>query len=163
MIGKTCCFTGHRTILPAEQLTIHKRLRAELETLIAQGVQYFGAGGALGFDTLAAKTVIQLKASFPQIKLILVLPCYQQSSGWPTEDIAMYNYIMHHANKIVYTSKEYYHGCMQKRNRHLVDNSQICLTYLYKKTGGTAYTVDYANKSGLQIINIAQKTPITSI
>ena len=38
------------------------------------GYLYFGAGGALGFDTLAAQTVLDLKKDYPQIKLILVLP-----------------------------------------------------------------------------------------
>ena len=45
---------------------------------------------------------------------------------------------------------------MQKRNRHLVDNSSICICYLTKPTGGTAYTVNYARRCSLQILNIAQ-------
>ena len=54
---KTCCFTGHRDI-PARVLPL---LSAELEQavlgLASEGVRYFGTGGALGFDTLAAETV----------------------------------------------------------------------------------------------------------
>lgn len=46
---------------------------------------------------------------------------------------------------------------MQKRNRHLVDNSSACICYLTKPTGGTAYTVNYASEHGLMIINIAQQ------
>lgn len=57
MIDKKCrtaCFTGHRE-LPAEYLPeISKHLEDTLVTLIEQGYRYFGAGGALGFDTLAA-------------------------------------------------------------------------------------------------------------
>jgi hypothetical protein len=45
---------------------------------------------------------------------------------------------------------------MQKRNRHLVDNSSVCICYLTKPTGGTAYTVNYARRSGLQVINMAE-------
>ena len=44
---------------------------------------------------------------------------------------------------------------MQKRNRHLVDNSSACICYLTKSAGGTAYTVNYARRMGLRIINIA--------
>lgn len=61
------------------------------------------------------------------------------------------------ADKVVYTSKEYTRGCMHKRNRHLVDNSSICIAYLTEQSGGTAYTVDYARKNGLIVINIAEK------
>lgn len=34
---------------------------------------FFGAGGALCFDTVAAQTVIRLKDKYPKIRLILVL------------------------------------------------------------------------------------------
>ena len=59
------------------------------------------------------------------------------------------------ADKVVYTSQEYTKGCMHKRNRHLVDHSSVCVCYLTKKDGGTAYTVDYAEKQGLEIFNLA--------
>ena len=44
---------------------------------------------------------------------------------------------------------------MHRRNRHLVDHSGTCICYLTRSTGGTAYTVDYARKKGLRIINVA--------
>ena len=44
---------------------------------------------------------------------------------------------------------------MHKRNRHLVDNSSACIAYLTESKGGTAYTVDYADKHDLTIFNIA--------
>lgn len=81
MKEKTCCFTGHRKI-PSEQYNrIAERLKAEIIGLIRQGVIYFGVGGALGFDTMAAQAVLALKESYPQIKLILVLPCKTQTHG----------------------------------------------------------------------------------
>ena len=52
MESRTACFTGHRE-LPTERISeISKRLEDTLVTLIEQGYCYFGAGGALGFDTL---------------------------------------------------------------------------------------------------------------
>ena len=72
---KTCCFTGHRDI-PLLQLPIIKsKLKKTIIEYIEKGYCYFGAGGALGFDTIAAQTVLNLKENYPQIKLILVLPC----------------------------------------------------------------------------------------
>ena len=44
---------------------------------------------------------------------------------------------------------------MHKRNRHLVDHSSICVCYLTEDRGGTAYTVNYAKKQGLKVINLA--------
>ena len=123
---------------------------------IEQGYRYFGAGGALGFDTLAAQTVLRMKQTYPQIKLILVLPCLSQTKGWKEEDIAEYEQIKAAADKVVYTSQEYTRGCMFKRNRHLVDGSSLCIAYLTEQTGGTAYTVDYARSKGLIIENVAR-------
>ena len=57
----TVCFTGHRK-LPFMQLhSIEKRLKDEIISLIEQGYRYFGAGGALGFDTIAAQAVLEAK------------------------------------------------------------------------------------------------------
>ncbi len=156
MREKTCCFTGHRNIPLLKRKAVVRSLKNELTTLIDRGYQYFGAGGALGFDTIAAQTVLELKEQFPHIKLILVLPCETQTRGWKEKDIAIYEEIKQQADKVVYTSKEYTRGCMHKRNRHLVDNSSICIAYLTEQSGGTAYTVDYARKNSLTVINIAE-------
>ena len=45
---------------------------------------------------------------------------------------------------------------MHRRNRHLVDNSGVCVCYLTKNSGGTAYTVNYAKKQGINVFNIAE-------
>lgn len=47
-------------------------------------------------------------------------------------------------------------GCMHKRNRHLVDNSSACISYLTENKGGTFYTVNYAKSKGVEVINIAE-------
>ena len=154
---QTCCFTGHRFLPENEKEKISLALESTVLSLIHSGYRYFGAGGALGFDTLAAQTVLRLRQSYPDIRLILVLPCVSQADKWPPADVAVYQEIMGQANKIVYTSHEYTAGCMFKRNRHLVDHSSVCICYLEKSTGGTAYTVDYARKRGLKIINLAEE------
>lgn len=162
MRKQTCCFTGHRQIPQGERAEIVGRLERTIINLSQRGVRYYGAGGALGFDTLAAQTVIQLRKNYPAIKLILVLPCLTQTRGWRPEDIAEYERIKAQADKVVYTSQEYTSSCMHKRNRHLVDNSGICICYLRKDSGGTAYTVRYAKKQGLEIINVANSKPDTT-
>ncbi len=149
---KTCCFTGHRCI-PNESLdSLKRQLKQEIEKLIQQGVIYFGAGGALGFDTLAAEAVLELKKKYPFIKLILVLPCPEQDQYWKEEDKRVYQEIKSSSDKVVYVSPHYTSDCMKKRNRHLVDYSGFCICYLRKSYGGTAYTVRYAQKKGLTVI-----------
>ena len=136
--------------------SVVKTLEAEMVKLIEKGYCYFGAGGALGFDTVAAQTVLHLKEKYTHIKLILVLPCVTQANSWSEEDREIYEDIKEKADKIVYTSKEYSRGCMHKRNRHLVDNSSVCICYLTENKGGTFYTVNYANTKQLKIVNVAE-------
>lgn len=157
MREKTACFTGHRKIAPGQREIVAERLKNTVNSLISEGYRYFGAGGALGFDTLAAQCILYLKKQYPYIKLILVLPCKTQTRDWRSEDVAIYEHIKSQADKVVYTSKEYTRDCMFRRNRYLVDNSSICIAYLTKNKGGTAYTVDYAKKLGVTIINIADQ------
>ena len=103
MREKTCCFTGHR-VIPARSLpALAKELEQTLRRLIGAGVRYFGAGGALGFDTLAAETVLRLKGEYPGIRLILVLPCRDQTRGWREADVRRYRDILRRADKVVYT------------------------------------------------------------
>jgi len=153
---KTCCFSGHRIIPQWEREQVHVRLQIVIRRLILSGYCYFGAGGALGFDTLAAQMVLQYQREFPHVKLILVLPCISQADRWSERDRHIYERIKMRANKVVYVSTEYTRECMQKRNRHLVDHSSACICYLKKETGGTAYTIKYAKENGLRIENVAQ-------
>lgn len=155
MKHRTVCFTGHRKIPPEKLASVTRRLEETLIELIGSGYLFFGAGGALGFDTLAAQIVLKLRADYPQIKLILVLPCLSQADSWSEVDKRVYEQIKEQADKVVYTSREYSKGCMHKRNRHLVDNSSVCVCYLTEDTGGTAYTVNYAERKGLLVINTA--------
>lgn len=153
----TCCFTGHRIIPSGEKETIRNLLETAIEKAIQDGYRFFGAGGALGFDTLAAQTVLTLKQQYPHIRLILVLPCINQANGWKQADIDEYERIKSLADKVVYTSTEYTYGCMHKRNRHLVDNSSLCICYLTKVSGGTAYTARYAESKKISVFNLADK------
>lgn len=155
MREQTCCFTGHRRISFRERVEITNKLRTVIGCLYQRGIRYYGAGGAIGFDTLASKAVLAMKEECLGIKLILVLPCLAQTKGWNRRDIEEYEYIKSRADKVVYTSREYTAGCMYKRNRHLVDNSGVCVCYMNRSSGGTAYTVRYAREQGLEIINIA--------
>lgn len=155
MRDKTCCFTGHRRLPKGEVEQIKQQTSLYIKELIEQGVCYFGAGGALGFDTIAAQCVLLAKCSYPHIKLILILPCENQTRGWQQKDIDIYEDIKKKADKVVYTSRQYYDGCMLKRNRHMVDNSGYCLCYYNGNShSGTGYTVRYATEQGLTVINL---------
>lgn len=152
--NQTCCFTGHRNIT-GSVFILKLRLRRAIISLIKKGVIYFGSGGAIGFDTLAALTVLELKKHYPQIKLIMILPCRNQELKWSEKDKKQYYNILERCDKKTYVSEHYYRGCMHKRNRYLVDNSRYCIAYLNQGTGGTFYTVNYAIDNHIEVINLS--------
>lgn len=151
---KSCCFTGHRQILREDQPTLQMRLHDVVERLYREGCRDFYAGGALGFDTVAAECVLALREKRKDVRLHLILPCQDQTRGWRPADAARYAEILHMADTVTYTAKTYEAGCMQRRNRALVDAASVCVAYLRRDTGGTAYTVQYAQKKGIPVLPV---------
>ena len=156
--AKTVCFTGHRRISePREE--VERRVEKVVEELIRQGYLYFGAGGARGFDAISSETVLRLKERYPQIHLILVLPFdeqYSRENDWTSADIEQYRWLKARASKIVTIASSYSPGIYYRRNRHLVDNSSVCVAYMTRRDSGTGYTVSYAREHSIKIINIAK-------
>ena len=153
--SQTVFFTGHRDFYHTQGSRAFDALEYTIGVYIKKGYKYFVAGGAIGFDTMAAECVLKLKSEGADISLILMLPCYDQDAKWKSFSRQKYRKIISLADKVIYTAREYSRGCMLARNRAMADCSAACIAYYTKPTGGTAYTLDYASKKGLIITNIA--------
>ncbi len=153
-MSHTVCFTGHRNIPRELYPRLAERLEEAVEEQIAAGAAVFRVGGALGFDTIAARCVLLARRRHPHIRLALILPYPSQSDGWSTEARARYERIKLEADDIRYIGQQYYRGILHARNRALVDGADVCIAYLCNSVGGTAYTASYALKSGVQLINL---------
>ncbi|MBE6607306.1 MAG: DUF1273 domain-containing protein [Ruminococcaceae bacterium] len=160
----TCCFTGHRTMSYEEKNKASADIRVTVRALVKKGVRHFITGGALGFDTVAAATVINMRdndrltdgnGKEADITLTVAVPCPTQSSQWSFANKTMYNSILKSADEVVLISEKYTSDCMFKRNRYMVDNSAYCICYVTQNSGGSYYTMNYAKSSGLGIINLA--------
>lgn len=155
---KTVCFTGHRNYYdPAKEIA--DRLQAAVKKSISEGFTEYIAGGAIRFDTVAAWTVIRLREEYPQIRLILALPCppQEQTLKWTADQKAEYQEIFKLADEVKILSDKYTSSCMLDRNRYMVDNSSRLICYLRSTSarGGTKYTVNYAQQQrGLEIIKL---------
>lgn len=152
----TCCFSGHRDIRETDYTKIKERLSAVVDELIRKGVHRFESGGAFGFDTLAAMIILEKKKQFSNIYLKMVYPCKNQTRFWSEEQKQEYEYIKKNCDEYIYVTEAYCKGCMHQRNRYMVEESSFCVCYLTNTKGGTAYTIDYALKRGLAVINIAK-------
>jgi len=152
---KSVCFTGHRVISAEDRPVVMSRLYSLMARFIGEGYEYFICGGAVGFDTLAAESVIGFKERFPHIKLVLALPCRDQTSKWESiDDLASYKEILGQADSVVYMQDFYTDGCMHQRNRWMVDHAAVCVAFLKQRRGGTLYTYNYAKKAGVELYNL---------
>ena len=152
---KVACFSGHRK-LPNNLEELKTDLEKAIISLIERGVVFFGNGGALGFDQLAANTVLKMKEDYPHIRLVLVLPCppEQQTLKWNDDQRKKYYELLEEADCVKTLSQQYTDKCMLARDRHLVDNSAYLICYLRERYGGTKYTVNYAEKQGIEILRL---------
>lgn len=152
---KTCFFTGHRFIGFDDAPRIKSRLNEELLNAVNAGYTNFIAGGAIGFDTLAAEQVILLREDY-NIRLVLYLPCRNHSINWSENDKIRFDRILSLADEVYYVSDDRYkQGCMKKRNSAMVEASDLCIAFLKNMRSGTAQTVKMAENKGLYIVNIA--------
>ena len=150
----TCCFTGHRVLPEGQRQAIETALCAEIDALTAQGFTDFVAGGALGFDTLAALCVVRKRALLGHerpIRLHLILPGPEQADRWDESDRLLYRRILAAADTSRYVSPRYTSSCMLERNRAMVDVSSVLVAYLTRDTGGSAYTVRYAREQAKEV------------
>ncbi len=151
---KICMFTGHRAIPTAHITSLSVRLDHTIENVISKGYTTFCAGGAVGFDTLVALKIIERKRKGENLRLCLYLPCKGQDSLWSDGMRKTYRYILENADEIKYSYDDYVKGCMQKRNRQMVDDSSLCVAYCGTDKGGSRYTIKYAEKKGIPVINL---------
>ena len=160
---KTCCCTGHRPKgFPYpygidEQKHKEYLLRLKQKILIAvndYGITHFISGMALGVDMDFAEIVLNLRDEerYP-VTLECAIPCPDQALKWNAKDKLRYESILIRADEINLISNRYTPDCMLKRNRYMIDNSEIVIAAFNGiEKGGTWYTINYAKKENKTIL-----------
>ncbi len=151
---ESCSFTGHRKIEPHHTAKISNLLFRAIDYAYSNGCRKFFCGGALGFDTLAAREVIKYRVNHPDVMLVLLLPYLNQSERWSRAEREKYEYTLSVADEVVYISEDYTDTCIKERNRLLVDSADILIAYLHNGRSGTGQTVRMANAMGKTVYNL---------
>ena len=151
---KTCAFTGHRKIEERHRKDIVSLLSRAIAFAYEGGCRDFVTGGALGFDTLAAKEIIRFRMSHPDARLVIILPCRNQSSSWSDSQVSTYEYTLANADEIEYVADEYTDKCMRDRNQRLAERCDMMIAYVSRPYSGSAQTVRMATSSGKTVYNL---------
>ena len=154
---RACSFTGHRHIEKDHVLPLEHLLARAIDYVYAEGCREFYTGGALGFDTMAAKLLIKKRMVCPDIKLTVVIPCLNQSEKWAYSAKKMYDYIVSNANEVIFTSEVYSKNCMQIRNAKLVELCDVLIAYSGNPISGSGQTIRMAKQADKPVYNLFQK------
>ena len=161
---KTVCFSGHRPEkLPVNhsQIKILKsRLFLEIQEAINAGYTDFIVGCARGVDMWAALIIMELKNSYPSIKLHCAVPFKGHTSGWSGAERYDLSAVLNSADSVTYVSSERSAQGYSKRNRYMVDNSSLLIAVVTNMRSGTGSTVKYAEKCGIKVRRIEFEKPL---
>ena len=149
-----CAFTGHRRIEQRHRGRLEELLSRAIAYAYSEGCRVFITGGALGFDTLAAKEIIRFRLSHPDIAFKMIIPCKNQSESWSDEQVGMYEYTLANADEVEFVADEYSEGCMRERNQRLADSSDLLIAYVSRTYSGAAQTVRMATAKGKLVYNL---------
>lgn len=109
---------------------------------------------ALGVDTWAAQAVLSLKKQGYPLYLIAACPCKGQESKWRSADKDVYRTLLAQTDAVYTAYETYTPYCMNMRNRWMVDHAARLIAVFDGSSGGTASTVEMAQKKGLEIIRL---------
>ena len=151
---RACSFTGHRAIKRNHLDSIDELVFRSIAYAYGKGCRTFYSGGAIGFDTIAARQVIRFRMTHRDVKLVMLIPCKNQCEKWSLEQKEMYNYCLGAADTVIYLSMEYTKDCMRDRNEKLVCVADVVIAYVNRNESGAAQTVRMAIKSGKTVYNL---------
>ena len=149
-----CSFTGHRQIESELRVALIELLGRAIEYAYGEGCREFICGGAVGFDTLAAREVIRFRMTHTDVRLILALPCIEQDLKWSDAQKSAYGFTLSAADEVIYISDSYTKTCMAERNRYLADRCDMLIAYVGRSTSGAGQTVRMAERLNKRIYNL---------
>ena len=151
-MDRICSFFGHRDVF----CDLSDELYKAIETAITEySITTFYVGDRGNFDRQASGTVFAMKKKYNNIRLVLVLPYF-------TNKLNEYRkaYEEQYDEIIIPSILDGVHpkGAITKRNRWMVDESELIISYITRDFGGAYDTVEYAKKRNKRIINISKCT-----
>jgi len=159
---RTIVFSGHRP--PKTGLTYTHESPTDLECvrIVREWIAWrqpdlVNVGGALGFDTLAARA-----AWLQHVPFDLYIPYPGYEDRWPAEARERLEYMKQAANDWAYTDEGPYRPyLMQVRNEVMVDQSTEMAVWWDGSPGGTRNAIEYARSIGMVITNLYKAGPRT--
>lgn len=155
---KTACFTGHRPEKFSfgfdENSELFKDLllliRQEIELSILSGIDTFITGMSQGIDIWAAEQFLKLRDN-NRLRLFCAVPYLGQNNCLNGVNAERYKNIINMSDETIVLSEQYTRESLLFRNRFMVDLSCLVIAFTNGSSGGTQYTIKYAQKNGILV------------
>lgn len=142
----SCAITGHRN-LPNN--FNREKAKSQLRALIEDGIKIFYNGLAIGFDLTTAELLLELKETYPQIRLHGCIPFYGQERYYTAEEAELYRRIVSQCDEVTVLDEAYHRSSYFKRNDYMIEQADVLYAYCTADHGGTAYTLkNFIRKKG---------------
>ena len=158
----TCCFTGYREYkLPWGSDESDPRCRKlqqqifdAVDAVYADGIRHFICGMAQGCDLYFCELALALRQLHGDVTVEAAIPCPSQAEGWPAEQRLRWQRLVAACDYETMVQQQYSPGCMQRRNRYMVDHASLLIAVHDGLPGGTRRTIEYALRRGIGIVDI---------
>ena len=159
---ESCCFTGHRPEkLPwgyneedPRCLALKQRISSAVEAACREGFRHFLCGMAAGCDLYFCEAVLLLRQRCLGVTVEAAIPCPTQADDWPADLRGRYRRLVAECDYQTMVSQAYTSQCMLRRDRYMVDHASLLIAAFNGSPGGTRYTLEYAMRKGLQIVDL---------
>ncbi len=133
-------FCGHSDV--SDLVKVEKWLFDTTEDLIIKGARTFYLGGYGQFDSLCKQVLLKHKKKYPDIELILIVPYLNHNMITDGYEVTIYPEIENTPPKFA----------IVKRNKWMVEKSDIVVAYVIHNFGGAYGTLKYAKTKKKNII-----------
>ena len=145
------CFSGYRPEkLPwggdesdPRCAVLKKRLYDAAESACAEGYRHFICGMARGVDLYACEAVLQLREKYRDVTVEAAIRA-QPAGGWPEEEQRRWHDLVDRCDYETVVQDHYDAGCMQRRNRYMVDHSGYLIAFTWHAASNSRELVEYA-------------------
>ena len=125
-----------------------------MQEVYDRGYRHFLCGMAQGCDMYFCETIIALRCLARGVTIEAVIPHEGQQNSWPADQQERYERLLEMCDKRTVLAPAYSPGCMQRRNRRMVDNASLLISVYDGLGGGTGYTVGYALQQKVEVLHL---------
>ncbi len=158
-IKHACSFTGHRPerLNGLSEETVISWLSEQIKAAIEDGYTDFITGMQRGVDLWAAEIILEIRKENDSIRLICACAFPGMEKEWEQSWQERYQNVLKNADGQQYIGKRPGRKAFFDRNEWMVDHSSRLIAVYTGAHGGTLETIKYAQKKGIQVVQIKQK------